>query len=174
MKYIIPILLVLIVGISGCIQAQPPEGAETGGGAQQPADKELTTTISPARDLTGRWEGNIKWRDNVGNPACSYKGTIVLNFQQTGNNLAGTWQATITDFTQYLSVPCNPTGPTPVNNLQGTVSSSTFEFTTGLPEITFDGSFTSDLMRANFESCPGQCPGGTVGVIGDFSATRRA
>ena len=165
MKLLISLLLLSAILISGCIQPQQNGTA----GATEPG-KELTTTISPARDLTGIWEGPAQWRNNVGNPACSYEGRLRLNFQQNGNNLAGTMQATITKNNQLIAdVPCSQPGTFPPAAGVGTVSSSSFKF------IEYSGTFTSDLMQGTFESCPNQVcndGSGAVGAIGSFSLMR--
>ncbi len=145
--------------------------------AIQPAaeNKALDKVISPARDLTGVWEGTATWKNNVRNPACSYEATINFNFAQKNNQLDGTWYTTITKVNQLLqSVPCGSTGRNPEATLQGTVSSSTAKFSSG--PIDFSATFTTDLMEGTFESCPDQiCSDGTraVGAIGKFSAIRK-
>jgi hypothetical protein len=156
-------LSVLLAGCTAVVRAPPGE----------PAAPPAAPVLTPARDLTGNWQGMARWRDNVGNPACTYDGTITFNLQQDGNALAGLWQVEITQVRQLLpGVPCAPGGIQPPAALAGTVSSSTFRFSSGEPEIVFTGGYTSDLLNGEFESCPGQCPGGTVGSIGTFSATR--
>lgn len=145
--------------------------------ATQPAseNKVLDAVISPARGLTGIWEGTAMWRNNVGNPACSYKGTITFNFAQKNNDLEGRWYTTITEANQLLkSVPCSAAGRNPEATLKGTISSSTAKFSSG--PIDFSVTLTTDLMEGTFESCPDQiCSDGTraVGAIGKFSAIRK-
>ncbi|MBI2650669.1 hypothetical protein HYX04_05165 [Candidatus Woesearchaeota archaeon] len=144
--------------------------------AQQVSEnKVLDTAISPARDLTGVWEGTATWKNNVLNPACSYEGAINFNFAQKNNELEGTWHTTITKINHILKdIPCGSEGRNPEAILKGTISSSTAKFSSG--PIDFSATFTTDLMEGAFESCPDQiCSDGTraVGAIGKFSATRK-
>lgn len=144
--------------------------------AQQVSEnKALDSAISPARDLTGVWEGKATWRNNVLNPACSYEGIISFNFAQSNNRLQGSWYTTITKVNQILqSVPCGSAGRNPEAVLEGTISSSTAKFYSG--PIDFSATFTTDLMEGTFESCRDQiCSDGTraVGAIGKFSAIRK-
>lgn len=144
--------------------------------AQQVSEnKALDSAISPARDLTGVWEGKATWRNNVLNPACSYEGIISFNFAQSNNRLQGSWYTTIIKVNQILqSVPCGSTGRNPEATLQGTVSSSTAKFSSG--PIDFSFTLTTDLIEGVFESCPDQiCSDGTraVGAVGKFSAIRK-
>ena len=181
------ILLIAVIFISGCIGATPPT-TPTGpspapqAGAPATEKESLTTVITPARDLTGEWEGSLgsaKWRDNVVNWACSYEGYIHLSLRQDGNALTGTFQATIAQVILNSwntgKVPCSLKGVQPSAPLTGTVSSSGFTFIVA-NIIDFDGTFTTDLMQGTFESCPDQlCPDSTrsTGTIGDFKATRQ-
>lgn len=143
---------------------------------EQKTKEKLTTTLSPARDLTGEWEGGAVWTNNVINPACSYEGTFYLSINQDGNNIDGTFISTIIKTNQLIEdVPCSLPGTRSSFPLEGTLSSSTFEFT--VTNIIFLGTFTSDLMKGTLESCPDQiCLDGTraVGFKGDFNLLRKA
>ncbi|MEK6825942.1 MAG: hypothetical protein AABY00_04100 [Nanoarchaeota archaeon] len=138
-------------------------------------EKKLDTTLSPARDLTGVWQGPARWTNNVNNPACRYEGTFTVKFNQQGNALAGDYTSDITKSEQLLSsVPCSPRGRQGTVPLSGTISASSFKFT--VATIDFSGTFTSDLMQGTLVSCPNQeCADGTraVGFTGDFSLTRK-
>ena len=161
------IILAAIIFIAGCTSANQGTSGET--------KKDLTSSITPARDLSGVWEGSGTWHDNVANPACSYEGVIRFNFVQTGNQLAGTFQTTITKADQLLqSVPCSTTGQNQPVQLAGAVSSTRAQFTAWV--IDFDATFTTDLMDGTFESCPGQvCSDGSraTGSVGRFSVLRK-
>lgn len=97
----VPLLAILLIGIgviSGCIEATPltaPTSPSPVPQAGAPTEnKDITTAITPARDLTGEWESlssSATWRDNVVNWACSYEGYFYLSLKQNGNNLAGTF-----------------------------------------------------------------------------------
>ena len=132
---------------------------------EETARPELTTKITPAKDVTGRWSGNAFFKDNVANPQCSYEGVFNLDLQQNGNNLVGTYQMTIKKSTQLLDtgLPCVQPGQFPMAQITGSVSTSRIEFTDNFADFT--GSFTSDLMSLDFESCPNQeCADGSAGV----------
>ncbi len=139
-------------------------------------EEKLTTTISPARDLTGTWQGPAQWTNNVNNPACQYEGTLTIRFRQKGNVLVGDYSARITKTEQLISsVPCSPEGEQGTFPLTGKVSSSEFEF--AVATILFSGTFTSDLMKGKLESCPNQeCNDGSraVGFKGEFSLMRKS
>ena len=158
-KPIFLLALFFIIIVSGCVGQ--------GGGQQQDNEKkELTSTITPARDLTGRWSGSAIYQDNALNPNCKYEGSFVFNFQQNGNNIQGNYALTITKPTQLLDtgLPCSPKGTYPLTTLAGTVSSSRIDFTDPSGNI-FSGTFTTDLMTLNFESCPNnECGTGSYGV----------
>ena len=132
---------------------------------QQASPPKLTTKISPATDLTGRWIGKALVKDNADNPNCEYEWELDLNLTQQGNNIQGTYAITIKKATHLLSIPlpCLPLGQYPDKPITGSVSSSSIGFTDNFTQ--FSGSFTSDLMTLNFESCPNQqCADGSVGV----------
>ena len=183
---LLAVLLISIIIISGCTTFLPESGPVTGGeegAAETPSEeRELTTAITPARDLTGDWEGlsgSAKWRNNVGNPACSYEGFFGFSFEQDGNTLTGTFTSIITNIIpaewNQGEVPCGATGAQPSFPLTGTVSSSRAEFTVA-DIIKFSSSFTTDLMQGTFESCSNQiCSDGTraVGAIGEFKVMRQ-
>ena len=184
-KLLILLVIVGIILVSGCTGTSPqaaPTGPTAPQGDAPTENKGITTVITPARDLTGEWEGlsgSAKWRDNVVNWACSYEGYFHLSLKQNGNNLVGTFTSTITKVIPNTwntgEVPCGPKGTQPSAPLTGMVSSSSFKFTAA-NIIDFVGTFTSDLMQSTFESCPNQiCAGGTraTGSIGEFKATRQ-
>lgn len=136
--------------------------------------EELTTQLSPARDLAGRWQGTARWTNNVANPGCAYEGVLLIVFRQEGNRLAGEYTTTITKSTQLLkSVPCSPEGTQGTYPLTGLVSSSAVQF--DVTNIHYTGTFTSDLLQGTLESCLNQeCNDGTraVGFKGNFSLRR--
>lgn len=160
--------LAMVLFVNGCVSDSA--NSQTG-------EKELTTTITPARDLTGEWEGlpgSAKWHDNVANWACSYEGYIHLSLRQNGNALAGTFQATITKVIPNSwntgKVPCSSLGAQSPAPLTGTVSSSSFKFKM-YTIVDSTGSFTTDTLQGTFESCPNQiCADGSraTGSIGEF------
>ena len=136
---------------------------------------ELSTQINPSRDLTGEWEGNARWQNNVINPACAYEGIIIFNLITNENKLIGNWQTIINKANPLLKdVPCSQPGVYPLTDLIGTISSSEVKFSSG--NVNFKGTFTSDLFKGTFESCPNQiCSDGSraVGFIGEFTAIRK-
>ena len=182
MKKYFAIFALLVMLISGCNTYEKVQDNHYTGDAnnkeiikddkspQQPDYKpvqqpKLTTKISPAADLTGIWSGTALFKDNVGNPQCSYEGNFNLNIRQNGNNIQGTYQMTITKANKLLNsgFSCVSLGQFPATVITGTLSSSRIEFTDNF--ATFTGSFTSDLMNLDFESCPNQeCADGTAGV----------
>lgn len=166
--------ILLIAGCTGKGDSTGPAEGEQQGAAQK---GQLASTISPARDLTGTWAGSAIYQDNAVNPNCKYEGGFVFNFQQQGNNIQGTYSLTITKSNQLLDtgLPCSPPGQYPAAAIIGTVSSSRIDFTDTSNDI-FSGTFTTDLMTLNFESCPNnKCTDGSygVGVKGTAKLTRQ-
>ena len=180
------ILLVGVVFISGCVSQSSIKSPNTNQASEAakttPQQTQISTVISPARDLTGEWEGlpgSAKWHDNVLNWACSYEGYLHLSLKQNGNALIGTFRATITKVIPNTwntgKVPCSKPGAQPSAQLTGTVSSSEYKFTVA-NLIDFTGIYTSNTIDGSFESCPNQrCLDGTsaTGTIGDFKAARQ-
>lgn len=137
--------------------------------AAQPAQQQLTTTISPARDLTGQWQGSFTFTNNCPNPACQYTGRLVppsiaLNLVRTGNQVVGT--LTI-DFNQFkieelAGMPC-PTfreagGVQQTQIFGGTVSSSRFTFQ-DVGGNSWDLMLTTDLLRGTVSNNDPGCMG---------------
>ena len=137
--------------------------------------QELYSQLSPARDLTGIWEGSAQWQNNVKNPACSYEGIIRFDLEVDEGQLTGNWQTTITKSNQLLeTVPCSLPGENPPAQLSGGISSSEVKFSSGT--IDFEAMFTLDLFKGTFESCPDQiCSDGSraVGFKGKFTTIRK-
>lgn len=168
------VLLIAVVLVSGCKGATSTATPE--------AKKSPTTVITPARDLTGEWEGlsgSAKWRNNVVNWACSYEGFFHLTLNHNGNALTGTFTSTITKVIPAEwnngKVPCSLPGKQPSSSLTGTVSSAGFKFT--VINIDFVGTYTTKFIQGTFESCPDQiCSDETrgTGSIGEFKLARQS
>lgn len=123
----------------------------------------ITTTLvscssglDPATDLTGTWEGNAPngalYTDNVANPACSYAADIRIVFVQSGESLTGSFTLTVRSATQLLSLPCVPVGTSSNEALFGSVIGSAVTFELFNSRTDFDGSFTTDILTATFDS----------------------
>jgi hypothetical protein len=107
--------------------------------------------LSPARGLTGKWEGNLIASDNteVGFFEINYDMTLDLTHKD--NSVTGSIVLT------SKSVSKIPTGwPTPIMNttitgsLDGTVSGVNIDFTSTLSNgycLHFKGTFTTDIME---------------------------
>lgn len=151
--------------------------------------KELTTKLSPARDLKGRWAGTgphgAFYRDNVANPACSYEADMALEItEQKNNTISGLLSLTIRRATPLLkNIPCIPEGMVALNKLPviGMISSTFVTFShPGLPgvfsPITFStnnhkGQFTEQIMSGSFERSP-LLGGDLTGMVGEWIVTR--
>jgi hypothetical protein len=71
------------------------------------AAQALTTTITPARPLAGRWTGAINLVDWYDPPFCQYWGSLTLNLTQNGNAIGG-------DFDGHLPEQQEPQSQHPV------------------------------------------------------------
>ena len=122
----------------------------------------------PARETSAAWRGTAKWiqgpQSKQTQVDCNFTGNVTLTLRQNGNNLAGDLRITTSSGTPgpnpYTSTPNIVwTPPTCTNGsgglngqVQGTVSSSSYRLAMG-QSLIITGSFTSDLMRGDFEWC---------------------
>ena len=126
------------------------------------------TGLDAARDLTGTWEGSgpngAIYADNVANPNCGYEADIRIVFVQSETSLTGSFTLTVTKSTELIStsLPCVPVGASNNEALFGSVNSSAVTFELFNTRTAFDGSFTSDILTANFASTQ---PGGIAGSM---------
>jgi hypothetical protein len=131
--------------------------------------------LSPARDLTGIWKGEID--DSEAHPGeapyCSHSATLTLNLTQNGNTLNGNCivtnsKVTHAKMTAAGPLPCGGSdqkAPEGINN--GQVNASSFGFDVFGVHVT--GSFTADLMSGQDEFKDSQ----TIGTS-SFKLTRQA
>ncbi len=152
-------------------------GCKPGSEPQQPIvpdePQQLTTTITPARDLTGNWEGSIIFTNNCPNPACRYKGRMIppsltMNLVQNGNQVAGVVTVNFANFEIEELVSGQDCGtfeelvrqgavsPSQIN--KGVISSSRFTFT-DVGDNNWDLSLTTDLLRGTITSSVPGCMG---------------
>ena len=133
--------------------------------------------LSAARDLTGIWTGTIEMSHaHPGeDPYCAYSGNLVLDLNQHGNTLAGTWLQTGIKVTHAKMTAGGPTPcgggdqKVPINIKNGQVSGSSYSFIRGTGGFHISGSFTTDLLSGQFDE---QIDGQTVGK-GSFKLTRQ-
>ena len=139
--------------------------------AQQ--QQRLTTTLPPARDITGTWEGSVEFTNNCPNPACRYIGkmkppSLIMNLQQNGSNVAGNIILDFANFEIEELVPGMNCGtfqqmvnqgiriPSPIN--KGTVSSSKFTFT-DVGDNFWELMLTTDLLQGTITNNEPGCMG---------------
>lgn len=91
--------------------------------------------LSPARGISGEWSGSYDIDENMKVPAWGLEGGAILDIKQNGNDITGSYT-----MENYRS-----------RSITGTISSSRIDFTDGF--VRFSGSFTTDLMTLNVESC---------------------
>ncbi|MBW3014746.1 hypothetical protein KY335_05930, partial [Candidatus Woesearchaeota archaeon] len=138
-----------------------------------PAPPRQTTTITPARDLTGTWEGSVEFTNNCPNPACRYIGrmvppSLIMNLQQTGNTVAGNVIIDFANFEIEELVPgmnCGTFQQMVDNRVRipsviagGTVSSSKFTFT-DVGGNFWELMFTTDLLQGTIKNNEPGCMG---------------
>mgnify|MGYP001594641285 CR=1 FL=1 len=152
---IILIVIVIVSMLSAIVlfSIQKPQQNQAVG--TTPKEK-LTSTITPARDLTGKWEGSLTFTNNCPNPACRYKGRLVppsiaMDLQQIGNNVVGNVTLYTNNFEieELVGLPC-PTFSefqTSTSQIQnGVISSSRFTFT-DIGDNSWDFRLTTDLLQ---------------------------
>lgn len=123
--------------------------------------KELTTTLTPARDLTGTWSGTAKFQENVPGAECLFEGTFALTLQQQQNNVRGNFVFTETAFEQTNLPTDSPIPPigcsgpvdgTTRDQVTGTISSSALTLQRQQTKQ-FSGSFTTDQLALTIHEC---------------------
>lgn len=149
----------------------PPIGEA--GPVQVPAGQQqqgLTSTISPARDLTGNWQGSMTFTNNCPNPACRYKGrmvppSITMNLQQNGNVVIGAATMDTRNFTVEELVPgmqcatfLAALGVATSNINNGVISSSRFTFTDDGGNF-WSLNLTTDLLQGTISNNDPGCMG---------------
>ena len=182
--FFVVLVAILALFLAGCLeqesQSSPtPTGIPTGSITVTPTPT-LDATISPARDVTGKWVGsaaftedNIYAGDASGEVLCSWSGTFTLDLVQRGNDVVGyfnkgtaaLWSSFDFKITGHTQTILSQTGTVPPAGCwvpqgsawnagidEGTISSSSIKLSTGgIP--TFSGSFTSDHMSLSLVNC---------------------
>jgi len=140
----------------------------------QQKEPELTSTITPARDLSGEWVGLFESQENTPDVDCLYTSTFELRLQQNGNSLEGRMIFTDIDVEQdyksSIPIPCGvPIDRSSSDPITGTVSSSALNIFRGGTKV-MSGSFTTDNMMLVVDRCVMQ-PYGKCTVANDGQAT---
>jgi len=120
-------------------------------------EPELTSTITPARDLSGNWIGLFESQENTPDVDCLYTSSFELQVQQKGNNLQGRMIFTNIDVEQNykssIPIPCGvPIDRSSSDPITGTVSSSALSILRGGTKV-MSGSFTTDNMMLVVDRC---------------------
>lgn len=114
--------------------------------------------LKSARNLTGTWIGTSPngaiYTDNASNPNCSYESDVRLTLVQNGNSLTGSFDLTVRKADKLLNtnLSCVAVGTEANQALFGSVSSSQFEFTLADNVTHFNGSYTSNILKASITS----------------------
>jgi hypothetical protein len=118
------------------------------------APPQSTSTISPARDLTGTWRGGIAATGYYqGKMTCKWSGSMTMNLVQTGSTLGGNVVLTFQS-SQAILAGADCSVGTENYGITGSVSASSvrLQFTGGQGGWygAATGSFTTDLMSGTF------------------------
>lgn len=128
----------------------------------------LTTTITPARDLTGTWGGSFSMKDTTSD-GCSFSGTWEATLTQDGNDLSGSFSIIQASSPDYPANDFCTLAPGTFNFGGGTVSSSSFQFdSSDYGGFHVKGYFTTDLMHGTFNECYDESC-----ASGSFTGSRR-
>lgn len=128
----------------------------------------LTTTITPARDLTGTWGGSFSMKDTTSD-GCSFSGTWEATLTQDGNDLSGSFSIIQASSPDYPANDFCTLAPGTFNFGGGTVSSSYFQFdSSDYGGFHVKGYFTTDLMHGTFNECYDESC-----ASGSFTGSRR-
>ena len=184
-----PVVLAFLILITACAPRQPEERAPTQAPIQAPIEaptqappeeaqagvqqqQKLTTTISPAVDVTGNWAGSLVFTNNCPNPACRYTGRLVppsitMNLAQNGNNVNGAVTVHFANFEIEELVEGQVCGTfqqliqqqvVSQSPIQGTISSSRLTFADVGGNV-WELMVTSDLMQGTISNTEPGCLG---------------
>jgi len=122
----------------------------------------LTTTITPAGDLSGHWSGSFSMKDTTSD-GCFFSGTWEATMEQNGNDLSGSISIIQASSPDYPANDFCTLAPGTFSFEGGTVSSSSFQFdSSDLGGFHTKGYYTTDLMHGNFNECSDEsCATGT-------------
>ena len=143
-RYLIIIILGFVILLGGC-----------------------TSTITPARDLTGQWNGIVSFTER--SPKCSYQGDMILNLRQQGDNINGNFNIVVT---KAEGNDCVRIGSQFGYLVSGTVSSSAISLLVADTDVLL-GSFTTDIMTLRWESCQDCSSGPAIKILGPVSLLRQ-
>ena len=140
----------------------------------QQEEPELTSTITPARDLSGEWVGSFSSQENTPDVDCLYTSAFGLILQQNGNNLEGRMIfdgiEVEQNYKSSVPIPCGvPIDRSSSDPITGTVSSSSLSIYRGGKKV-MSGSFTTDNMMLVVDRCVMQ-PYSKCTVANDGQAT---
>ncbi|MFC1698116.1 hypothetical protein ACFL1H_07275 [Nanoarchaeota archaeon] len=136
----------------------------------------LESSLRAAYDVTGTWSGSASWTDNVANPNCRYMGYVELSLTHYDDGTVdgyGTFYISSSQKLLQTSSPCVGSGSQYLS-VWGTVSSTQIGLESNV-NVDFFGSYTSNLMSFEFQSCPNQyCKDGSIGpgIKGTTKLTR--
>jgi len=130
---------------------------------------EMTSTITPARDLTGNWAGSMTFTNNCPNPSCRYRGrmnppSITINLVQAGNTVNGNVAIDFANFDVDELVPrmgCNTflqMGRVQSVIQNGVISSTRFMFT-DVGGNEWDMMLTTNLLQGTIKNDEPGCMG---------------
>jgi len=149
---------------------------ESAGGATAPTrpgaggtpTPQPTPTPTPAPDVTGRWSGQFVERPST--TQCSTTSDLVLNLQQSGSAVSGTFQLAIRSATPAPADPC-PVDPGDVftGPLSGVVNGDTISLQlqiTGGPTFFLSGTISGNRIA-------GTSPQDAEGPGGSWDVTRQ-
>ncbi|MBI3640350.1 MAG: hypothetical protein HY223_08560 [Thaumarchaeota archaeon] len=122
----------------------------------------MTTTITPAGDLSGHWSGSFSMKDTTSD-GCSFSGTWEATLTQNDNDLSGSISIIEASSPDYPENDFCTLAPATFNFEGGTVSSSSFQFdSSDFGGFQTKGYFTTDLIHGNFNECSDEsCATGT-------------
>jgi hypothetical protein len=120
-----------------------------------------TASLTPARDLTGRWTGTPVFTDRANE--CAYEGAMELTLMQNENHLTGFFNLTVTKTTG--DPPCVRVGSSFHYLVDGTVSSTQIHLIVADTD-SLNGSFTTDLMTLRWQQCTSCESGPAIKLVG--------
>ncbi len=130
--------------------------------------QDQTTTISAARPLAGTWTGTVTFTDRP-TQTCLYQGPLTLHLTQNGDQLDGSFTATVTSTNNNPA--CVRVGSTFTYDLQGTVSSSAVHLTVADTDA-LTGAYTTNILTLRWQRCENCTSGPAITFVGMVSLTK--